>query len=208
MFQGFSFAGFVLAVLFLFISRSVESDLGVGVIVIPLICVFSLIGIFTPLVRVSDPLLSPSPWFIVHASIALFSYGAFGIGFATSILYLQLHGEIKSKRLGNFFSRLPSLGELDHLTYLSVSIGFVGLTVAIATGMVWTQIRLGKLLQLDAKELITFVNWLIFAFYLHSRVSHGWRGRRAAWMAIAGFLVLLFNFLIVTVAFSRTHSYF
>ena len=70
------------------------------------------------------------------------------------------------------------------------------------------QIRLGKLLQLDTKEIFTFVNWLIFAFYLHSRVSRGWRGRRAAWMAIAGFLVLLFNFLIVTVALSKTHSYF
>ena len=207
MFQGFTFAAFVLAFLFLMISRNVENDIAVGGIVIPLVCIFSLIGIFTPLEPVVDPLLEPSPWFILHASIALFSYGAFAIAFATSVLYLQLHGEIKSKRLGTFFARLPSLGELDHLTYLTISIGFVALSVAIATGMAWTQIRLGKLLQLDTKEIFTFVNWVIFALYLHSRLYRGWRGRRAAWMAIAGFLVLLFNFLIVTVLLSKTHSY-
>lgn len=207
MFQGFTFAAFVLAFLFLFISRNLENDVAVGVIVFPLVCIFSLIGIFTPLELVNDPLLAPSPWFILHASIALFSYGAFAIAFATSVLYLQLHGEIKSKRLGTFFARLPSLGELDHLTYLTISIGFVALSVAIATGMAWTQIRLGKLLQLDTKEIFTFVNWVIFALYLHSRLYRGWRGRRAAWMAIAGFLVLLFNFLIVTVLLSKTHSY-
>ena len=207
MFQGFTFASFVLAFLFLLISRNVDNDVAVGVVVFPLVCIFSLIGIFTPLAKVSDPLLAPSAWFILHASIALFSYGAFAIAFATSVLYLQLHSEIKSKQLGTFFARLPSLGELDHLTYLAVSIGFVALTVAIATGMAWTQIRLGKLLQLDTKEIFTFVNWVIFALYLHSRLYRGWRGRRAAWMAIAGFLIVLFNFLVVTVLLSKTHSY-
>lgn len=207
MFQGFTFATFVLALLFLFISRNVENDVAVGAIVLPMVCIFSLIGIFTPLEPVNDPLLASSPWFILHASIALFSYGAFAIAFATSVLYLQLHGEIKSKRLGTFFMRLPSLGELDHLTYLTVSVGFIALTVAIATGMAWTQIRLGKLLQLDTKEIFTFINWMIFALYLHSRLHRGWRGRRAAWMAIAGFLIVLFNFLVVTVLLSRTHGY-
>jgi len=207
MFQGFAFASFVLAVLFLLVTRGLENEVSVGLIVLPLICLFQIIGVFTPLHRVEDPLLEPSPLFILHASVALFSYGAFAIAFAASVLYLLLHREIKSKHLGTFFQRLPSLGELDHLTYLSVTIGFIALTVSIAMGMAWTQVRLGKLLQLDTKEIITFINWVIFALYLHSRYSHGWRGKRAAWLAIMGFGVVIFNFLVVTILLSVTHSY-
>jgi len=207
MFQGFGFAAFVLAVLFIVISRAVENDVAVGMTVLPLVALFALIGLFTPLAVVHDPLLAPNPWFILHASIALMSYGAFALAFAASVLYLLLHKEIKSKRLGRFFERLPSLDELDHLTYLSVTIGFVALTVSIATGVAWTLIRLGKLLQMDAKEIITFVNWLIFALYLHSRYYGRWRGKRSAWLAIAGFAVIIFNFVVVTILLSRTHAY-
>ncbi|HUU28231.1 MAG TPA: cytochrome c biogenesis protein CcsA [archaeon] len=207
MFQGFTFASFVLAALFLMIFRAAESEVSGGLIVVPLICLFAFVGIFTPLDQVNNPLLSTSPWFILHATAGLFSYGAFAIAFAAAILYLLLHREIKSKRLGRVFDRLPSLGELDHLTYLSVTIGFIALTVSIAFGMAWTQIRLGKLLQLDTKEIITFVNWLIFAMYLHSRISGTWRGKKSAWLVIVGFSVLLFNFFFVTVVLSRTHSF-
>jgi cytochrome c-type biogenesis protein CcsB len=207
MFQGFTFAAFVLALLFVLIFRAVEDDRSVGIIVLPLAALFSLIGIFTPLATITDPSLAPSPWFLIHVSTALFSYGAFGISFATAVLYLLLHREIKSKRLGRIFERLPALGELDHLTYLAITIGFIALTVSIAFGILWTRIRLGRMLQLDLKEIITFADWLIYALYLHSRVYRGWQGKRSAWLAIFGFAVVLFNFAAVTVLFSRTHAY-
>ena len=207
MFQGFSFAAFGLAALFILIFRSVDNDVAVGMVVMPLVAIFALIGLFTPLEVVHDELLTASPWFILHASVALLSYGAFAIPFAASVLYILLHKEIKSKHLGRFFERLPSLDELDHLTYFSVTIGFVALTVSIATGVVWTLIRLGKLLQMDAKEIITFINWLIFALYLHSRYYGRWRGKRAAWLAIAGFAVIILNFVVVTLLLSKTHAY-
>ncbi|MEA1996388.1 MAG: cytochrome c biogenesis protein CcsA [Gemmatimonadota bacterium] len=207
MFQGFTFASFMLALLFLIVSRPGRSEAAGGLIVVPLVCIFALIGLFTPLSRVHDPQLQAGLFFILHASTGLLSCGAFAISFAGAVCYLLLHHEIKSKRLGRFFERLPSLDELDHLTYLSVYIGFVALTVAIASGMAWTRLRAGTLLQLDIKETITFINWLIFAFYLHSRISGGWRGKRAAWLVIAGFAVAFFNFLIVTAVLSRTHSF-
>ena len=172
----------------------------------PLVALFAAIGLFAPLEVVTDPLLAPNPWFILHAAIALFSYGAFAVGFASALLYLVLHREIKGKRLGKIFQRLPSLGELDHMTYLSITLGFVGLTVSIVTGMVWTMLRLGTLLQWDIKEIFTFASWLVYAMYLHSRYYGRWRGKRAALLAIAGFLVVLFNFLVVTL-FSESHGY-
>jgi ABC-type transport system involved in cytochrome c biogenesis permease subunit len=161
---------------------------------------------FADLVEVTDPLLTSNPWFVLHASIALYSYAAFSVAFVGAALYLVLHREIKSKRLGTIFQRLPSLDQLDHVTYMSVTVGFVALTVSIITGMVWTLLRLGSLLQFDIKEIITIANWIVYAFYLHSRYYGRWRGRRAAWLAVCGFLVLLFNFLIVTVL-SSTHAY-
>ena len=207
MFQGYTFAGFTLALLYLLIFRRAEGEASYGLIIVPLVCLFSLVGLFTPLERVHDPLLAPNPLFILHASAALVSYGAFGIAFAAAVLYLVLHREIKSKRLGRVFRRLPPLEELDHLTYLAVTIGFIALTLAIAFGMAWSQVRLGQPLQLDAKEIITLADWLVFAFYLHSRSHGAWKGKRAAWLAIAGFSLAVFNFVIVTVVLSRTHSF-
>jgi ABC-type transport system involved in cytochrome c biogenesis permease subunit len=206
-YQGFTFASLILALLFLLIFRATQREVSCGLIVVPLICLFSFTGLFTTLERTADPLLAPNPLFIMHASAGLFSYGAFAIAFTTSILYLLLHREIKSKRLGRLFDRLPSLEELDHLTYLAVAIGFLSLAVAIAFGMAWTYDRLGKLLQFDFKEIVTFINWLVFAMYLHTRLSGTWHGKRAAWLVIIGFSLVLFNFFFVTLVLSRTHYY-
>jgi len=187
--------------------RTVEDDRSAGMIIIPISALFQLLGVFTPLSPVSDPSLAPNPWFILHAGLGLFAYAAFSIAFATSVLYILLHREIKSRRPGRFFEKLPSLGELDHLTWRGVAIGFSALTASIALGMLWSYMRNGYLLQLDPKEIITLVNWVLYAFYLHSRFSRGWRGRRAAWLCIAGFSLLLFNFILVTLVLSSTHAY-
>lgn len=205
--QGFGFGSWVLAAMFLRISRSFEDATSVGMVIMPLAALFALPGMFAPLAKVTDPLLSSSPWFILHASVALFGYGAFTVAFAGAVLYLILHREIKSKRLGNVFQRLPPLDQLEHMTYMSVTVGFVAFTISIITGMVWTMLRLGMLLQFDIKEIVTFANWLIFAFYLHSRHNGRWRGRRAAWLVILGFVVIVINFLLVTVLLSSTHAY-
>jgi len=207
LFQGFVFASFVLALLFLLTTRVLEDERSVGIIVLPLIFLFQLVGIFTPLEYVDDPSLSPNPWFILHASGALFSYGAFAISFAAAMLYLLLHRQIKGKHLGRIFERLPSLGELDYLTYRSITIGFIALTLSIVFGIVWTQVHLGKLLQGDSKEIFTFINWIVYALYLHSRFYKGWQQKRSAVLAILGFAILIFNFVFVTVLMSKTHGY-
>ncbi|MFC1614282.1 inner membrane protein YpjD [Gemmatimonadota bacterium] len=207
LFQGLVFASFVLALLFLMITRMLKDERSVGIIVLPLILIFQLLGVFTPLHSVDDPSLSPNPWFILHAAVALFSYGAFAVSFATAVLFLLLHRQIKDKHLGRIFERLPSLGELDYLTYRSITVGFIALTLAIAFGVIWTQINLGKLLQGDSKEIITLINWLVYALYLHSRYNKGWQGKHSAILAILGFAILIFNFVFVTVLLSRTHAF-
>ena len=205
-YQGFGFSAWLLAMMYLHITHVLENDTSVGMVLMPLVSLFAIPGLFAELARVSDPLLSSSPWFILHVCIALYSYAAFTVAFAAAVLYLALHREIKSKRLGNIFQRLPSLDQLDHLIYTSVAAGFVALAVSMITGIVWTVLRLGTLLQMDIKEVITIANWIFYAFYLHSRHSGRWRGRRAAWLAIIGFLFLMFNFLVIT-QLSGTHSY-
>jgi cytochrome c-type biogenesis protein CcsB len=207
LFQGLVFASFLLALLFLMITRMLEDERSVGIIVLPLILIFQLLGVFTPLHAVDDPSLSLNPWFILHAAVALFSYGAFAVSFATAVLFLLLHRQIKDKRLGRLFERLPSLGELDYLTYRSITVGFIALTLAIVFGVIWTQINLGRLLQGDSKEIITLINWLVYALYLHSRYNKGWQGKNSAILAILGFAILIFNFVFVTVLLSRTHAF-
>jgi ABC-type transport system involved in cytochrome c biogenesis permease subunit len=207
MLQGFVFASFVMAALFLLVYRQLEDERSLGIVVAPMIFAFQMAGVFTPLEYIDDPSLRANPWFVAHASVALFSYGAFGLSFASAVLYLLLHRQLKSKRLGRLFERLPSLGELDYLTYLAVTIGFVALTVSIITGMAWTQVLTGRLLQGDPKEFATLANWLIYALYLHSRLYGTWRGKRSAVLALVGFGMLISNFVLVTVWLSKTHFF-
>jgi len=102
---------------------------------------------------------------------------------------------------------LPSADELDRITYKTIAVAFPLLTLMIAAGAYWANRTWGSYWSWDPKETWAAITWLVYAGYLHMRITRGWRGRRAAYFAIAGFAVVMFTFFGVTYLLPGLHAY-
>ncbi|HYU46876.1 MAG TPA: cytochrome c biogenesis protein CcsA [Terriglobales bacterium] len=123
-------------------------------------------------------------------------------GVLISLLYLLLlWRRLDLERL------LPNTDNLDRLTYKTIGVAFPLLTLMIAAGAYWANQTWGSYWSWDPKETWAAITWLVYAGYLHMRVTRGWRGRRAAYFAILGFAVVLFTFFGVTYLLSGLHAY-
>ena len=176
---------------------------------------FVSIGITTLMVisALSNQAIVPLPpalksnWLPVHASIALVANAFLAMGFCGGIMYLLQEKEIKSRRFGIFYSRLPSLEALDSLNHHCLAVGFPLLTLGIITGSIWAKQAWGSYWQWDPKETWSLITWFIYAALLHLRFTMGWRRRRAAIMSMVGFGAALFTLWGVSYLLGGIHSY-
>lgn len=129
-----------------------------------------------------------------HIGVAVGGLALFSLGFVVAAMYLLLERELKAKVLGAMFHRLPPLGLLDRLNFQLVLAGFILLTITIATGAFFSSSVHGSLFALRSKEGFGLVAWFLAALVVLLRQTVGWRGRRAAWATMAGFLLLSFAF--------------
>jgi ABC-type transport system involved in cytochrome c biogenesis permease subunit len=102
---------------------------------------------------------------------------------------------------------LPALERIDSMIYKMVGVAFAGLAILLVTGAVWANESWGRYWGWDAKETGALVAWLAYAGYLHTRIAHGWSGRRSAYFALAGFLLVIFTYLGVSYILPGLHSY-
>jgi len=123
-------------------------------------------------------------------------------GIFTSLMYLLLLW-----RRADLERALPSAENLDRITYKTICIAFPLLTLMIAAGAYWANRTWGAYWSWDPKETWAAITWLVYAGYLHMRVTRGWRGRRAAYFAILGFMVVMFTFFGVTYLLPGLHAY-
>ena len=144
------------------------------------------------------PALQNNLLLTIHVVFAIISYGAFSVSFAASALYLI---QPKGGRHG-----LPKPELLDEISYRAVIIGFPLDTMMVILGAVWADIAWGTYWSWDPKETASLLTWLIYGAYLHARVAHGWRGRRAAWLLMLGFAAVMFTFF-GNLFFTGLHSY-
>lgn len=147
-------------------------------------------------------------WLIVHIGTVLAGDAAFVLAAGVGALYLIQERTIKNKRHGFFFKRLPSLELLDSTGHACILGGFTLLTIGLITGMILARIVWGRFWGWDPKETWSAITWLFYAVLLHERLAVGWRGRRAAIMALGGLVVLLFTFLGVNFLLSGHHGQF
>ena len=148
-----------------------------------------------------------SAWRGVHTISAFLGYGAFAVAFCLAIIYLIQERQLKRKKPGAFYYRLPSLELLDYLSHKILAFGFPCLTVAIITGSMWASTAWGSYWSWDPKETWSLITWFIYAAMIHTRVAVGWRGKKASYLAIVGFLFVLFTFLGVSVMLKGLHTY-
>jgi len=104
-------------------------------------------------------------------------------------------------------ANLPALEKIDSLIYKTVGVAFAGLAILLVTGAVWANESWGRYWGWDSKETGALVAWLSYAGYLHTRIAHGWSGRRSAYFALLGFLLVIFTYLGVSYILPGLHSY-
>ncbi len=167
-----------------------------------------------------------SSWLIMHVSVVMLSYAALIIGslLSASVLFVNKNKplQIRSSSTGIGGFKIPNnyplndlvdpiefshSEELDTLSYRSILIGFVLLTLGLISGAVWANEAWGTWWSWDPKETWAFISWLFYAAYLHMRISKGWQGRRPALLASTGFLVVLVCYLGVNFLGIGLHSY-
>jgi len=161
-----------------------------------------------PAVEVAPTALFKSLWLIIHVVIIFIADASLAMACGTGILYLIQEHAIKSKSNRFFLKRLPSLEFLDRTGYAFIVTGFTLLTIGLITGFVYAQLVWGRFWSWNNKELWSVITWLIYAALLHERLVAGWRGRRAAIMAIIGFAAVLFTFFGVNFLLEGHHDEF
>ncbi len=149
-----------------------------------------------------------SIWFEFHVFSAFIGYAGFGLAFALGIIYLVKAGFEDRKKENPLIDNLPSSKILDELSYTTVAWGFVFFTLgALILGAVWANKAWGAYWSWDPKETWSLITWFVYAAYLHARVTRGWRGKKAAYIAIAGFLSTVFLYWGVSFVLPGLHSY-
>jgi len=171
----------------------------VGVVALPLVSVL----IFAAIVLGTGPALAVEQisgasvkWLVpLHATLLSFAYAAFFLVFVSSVMYLLQERELKHKTFSAIFHRLPSLSTVNDIATTAATIGLTLLTLGIATGMVRSSSLYGRLWRTDPKEIFAALTWLIYVGLIAYRSTARWRGRRAAWLGVAGFVLVVFTFL-------------
>lgn len=143
-------------------------------------------------------------WKYIHVSSVIIAAGFFMVGAAASALYLfKNRAESKGKESG-LLARLPLSAKIDRLAFSANAIGFPLWTFGtLITGPIWAHYAWGRYWAWDPKEVWALITWVVYAGYLHARVTAGWKGRRAAWIGLVGFLTFLFSYYIVNILSSE-----
>lgn len=161
------------------------------------------------------PLMDPlkSVWLVVHVFVAALAVGFLSLSFALSFLQLLQARREQRAAAGEaqtgpkFLRTLPKSDQLESMAYRFTIIGFIFWTFTLICGAIWAQDAWGRYWAFDVKETWTFIIWVLYAGYIHARATRGWRGNASAWLNIAAYASVIFNFTIVNVFFKGLHSY-
>ena len=180
----------------------------IGVYVAPIVCVvLALEAVTMRQSHLTMPQSLRSAWLPVHVTLALLGYALFVLATGVSVTYLVYEKRLKTKRpLLPSDERTPSLEKLDRINYRLLGWGFLMLSLAIVTGSIWAETTWGHFWTWEPAESWTLVIWLLYAGLLESRLTVGWRGRRAAALTIAVFTVLVGSFVGVSLLAPGKHG--
>jgi cytochrome c-type biogenesis protein CcsB len=169
-----------------------------------------------------------SSWLVMHVSVIMLSYAALLVGslLSLAVLFTQRDEalQLRSSSIGSGGFRQAKLAsdagnlqlssvtigineQLDSLSYRTITVGFLLLSVGLVSGAVWANEAWGSWWSWDPKETWALICWLVYAAYLHTRLSRGWQGRRPALVAVAGLVVICVCYIGVNLLGIGLHSY-
>ncbi|MGF1664469.1 MAG: c-type cytochrome biogenesis protein CcsB, partial [Kineosporiaceae bacterium] len=172
------------------------------------------LGLATAVFYAETTALAPalqSFWLVIHVSVAFIASALFTVAFSLTVLQLTQDRADSAAAAGRerpaLLRAVPGAEQLEAASFRLAAIGFVLWSFTLVAGAIWAEHAWGRYWGWDPKEVWSLVIWVVYAGYLHARVTAGWGGRRAAWLAVAGYACLLFNFFGVNYLFSGLHSY-
>ncbi|MBI5844927.1 MAG: c-type cytochrome biogenesis protein CcsB [Deltaproteobacteria bacterium] len=205
--QSLGFSAWALALVFVFFEWRYKLAV-LGAAAAPITALTLLVSLFLPDTAAASPRLLKSAWTMLHVFPVFLGNASFVLAALVGGAYILTERAIKNKKRGFFFRRMPPLDTLDRMGYACVAVGFILLTTGLAAGFVYAKSVWGRWWSADPKEVWSLVTWFLYAALIHERLAVGWRGRRAAWMAIFGVAVMLFTFFGVNLLLSGHHRQF
>ncbi len=174
-----------------------------------------------------------SYWIKIHVAAAVVASGSFLLSGVVAVLYLlrSRYDEIRAVldadpratrpgllrrgrrrpvRLGfptTLGAQLPGSTVLDRVSYSVIAFAFPIWTFAVIAGAIWAEAAWGRYWGWDPKETWSFITWVLYAGYLHARATAGWKGRKAAWVAVAAAAALIIDYYVVNIFVVGLHSY-
>ena len=183
-------------------------------IMLPVVCYLGLAG--TVLYTKAGPLVPAlnSYWIKIHVAAAILASGAFLLSGVVALLYLlrerfdsRLAEGLEVRFPTTLAAALPAAQGLDRAAYAVIAFAFPVWTFAIIAGAIWAESAWGRYWGWDPKETWSFITWVLYAGYLHARSTAGWKGRKAAWIAVAAALALIVDYYVVNIFVVGIHSY-
>jgi len=237
LYESLLFLTWILLTVYLYIETKTKSKLIGSVLIPVTLLISGFANLtLSPEMQKSSPLVPAlqSNWLMLHVSMMLLSYGALIMGSLLCLLFLVISQNkdinlklIDSSSLPLFnimldyyeaklfspsseiseFGKLKLLQSLDNWSYRIIGLGFPFLTIGIISGGVWANEAWGSYWSWDPKETWALITWLIFATYLHARLTKGWEGKKTAILGSLGFFVIWICYLGVNFLGKGLHSY-
>jgi cytochrome c-type biogenesis protein CcsB len=149
-----------------------------------------------------------SYWLVIHVTVVSTACGILLVPGVASVMYLIKGANDRNPaRFAKFGPKLPGTATLDRLAYRTTIFGFPLFTFGVICGAIWAESAWGRFWGWDPKETTAFIAWVVYAAYLHSRATAGWRGNRAAAINVVGFAVMIFNLFFINLVTTGLHSY-
>jgi cytochrome c-type biogenesis protein CcsB len=184
----------------------------IGAIILPItLLIISFASLILP-----EPMQNAAPlvpalqsnWLMMHVSMMMLSYSTLILGSLLSILFLVITNTKKFNSLSEEkISQKQLLESIDNWSYRTIGLGFPFLTIGIIAGAVWANEAWGSYWSWDPKETWALITWLVFAAYIHARLTQGWIGKKAAILGSIGFFVVWICYLGVNFLGQGLHSY-
>jgi ABC-type uncharacterized transport system permease subunit len=182
-YETLSLCAFLVALVFLFVESRVRFH-GTALAMFPLVFLMTLVAALERPVATWPNVGVRDAWLMVHIILVLAGYAALLLTAVASVFYLVQERRLKHKQSSAWLEKLPPLATLDNVISMSMNLGFVLLTLGVVFAITWASTESGTRWLADPKILLSFFTWALCLLMIVLRASAGWRGRKAALMAL------------------------